>query len=730
MRGAWSGMRVKGYPLKKWVVLGLGLLFLLAPLAGLGPAYAEQVQLIDMEMLGSPDGHTLKTVKTERRYSFNKPKGWKAHPNTKIHVVFQHSASLLPERSSLNVLVNNRILKTIRLGQDNVTPTALDIPIPVDLIKDKNILSFQVDQHYTYKCEDPFSEELWTTVLPDTHLKLAYTPQQVQTDLAHFPYPLIDELNTYEPSQVGYVLPASLSDKSLEAAGVVVTYMGQQASWRPIEAYLADTSDVDSPRNLVLVGTPDENPAIAALEGSLDVPLHGNQFVDHSGSALPADYGIIQLVPNPSYPTHAILVVSGNSPEGVRKAAKVLAEKPMNRLLVGQSTIVKEYNPGPQHPYRAWKGFVQRSGDTFANLGLETLTARGITALPLYYQLKLMPDLFVPAQRKAKLHTVYSYSSQLDASLSKLEVRLNGKAIKSVPLSNPAGETQKDLMLEIPAEELHTYNDLEYQFHVYPEKYDMCRYVTDAHIWGTVHNTSWVEVPAETKTAVPDVGLINDGGFPFSVYQDFSQVSVVMPEQPSDMDLSLMIKTLNRLGRESASRGGISLAVHHANSLPDDAKKNHHLLVLGSKDRNSFLDEFKSKANLLIEGSWATLEGPDKRLAELNYTPAQGILEEIVSPWNNSRVALMVTGQTDEALEKLGRLFDEDALFRAIEPGNIAVINESGPKSLVVGKQGDARFLFEPDLKDGQSLPAWVWVAVGFFALIGLLSIVRFIFGR
>ena len=96
---------------------------------------------------------------------------------------------------------------------------------------------------------------------------------------------------------------------------------------------------------------------------------------------------------------------------------------------------------------------------------------------------------------------------------------------------------------------------------------------------------------------------------------------------------------------------------------------------------------------MLIEGNWAALEGPDKRLAELNYTPAQGILEEIVSPWNNNRVALMLTGQSDEALEHLSRLFDEDALFQAIEPGNIVVINETGPKSLVVGKQGDARFL-------------------------------------
>ncbi len=110
---------------------------------------------ITMKDLGNPDGYTLKTVRTERRYFFTKPKGWKILPSSSVHVAFQHSPSLLAERSALNILVNDRIIKTIRLEDANIQPTEMDIPIPAEIMKDNNSLTFQVDQHYTYDSQDP-----------------------------------------------------------------------------------------------------------------------------------------------------------------------------------------------------------------------------------------------------------------------------------------------------------------------------------------------------------------------------------------------------------------------------------------------------------------------------------------------------------------------------------------------------------------------------------------------
>lgn len=686
---------------------------------------------IGMKELGDPQGYRLKTVKTQRDYPFTRPQGWQVLPSSNIHLTFQHGSNLLSERSSLNVLVNNRILKSIPLGKDNITPTTLNIAVPPDLLKDNNVLSFQVDQHYTYKCEDPFSEELWTEVLPDSALTLNYGWKPVHPDLAQYPFPLLDPLNNYTPTVVGYVVPTGASDPTLEAFGVVATHLGQQAGWRAFKPYVGDTSALYSNNNLVLVGTPSENSAIGQVSSGLDLSLSGGQFRDKQGVTIPAEYGVLQLVPNPNNPTRAILIVSGNGPEGVKKAAHVLAQGSLNKILTGRSAIIKDYQKGAEYPYRAWDGFILKSGDDFAGLELPTQTTRGITALPIFYKLKMMPDLFLPGKTKVKLHTKYSYASQLDASQSKLEVLLNGKAIKSIPLDDKAGKSLADLTVEIPAEEFHTYNDLEYRFHLYPEKYDMCRFVTDVHIWGTIHNTSYVDIPGEIKAPLPDVGLINDGGYPFTAYQDMSKTGLVLPDSVSRTDLEAMLQFLTRMGRDSKSHKGIELTAHHAGSLPDDVKKDRNLVIIGQRDKNKLFADVKDKASLLIDGSWSTLQEEQKnKVAQINYTPGQGIVEELLSPWNSSRVALLITGQNDTAIVRDAQLFQNEAWYVAIKQGNITVVNDNGPQSLVLLKKGEARFFYAQDQHSGFQMPTWGWIAVSFFTLLGVISVLRFMFGR
>ena len=252
----------------------LTLVIVVAVLTSSSALAASEKLLVTMKDFGDAHGHTLETVRTFRQYNFTKPKGWKISPSSKIHVAFQHSLNLLPERSSLNILVNNRILKTIRLEKSNAEPTVMEVPIPPDILKDHNMLTFQVDQHYTYDCEDPFSAELWTTILGDTYLELDYDRIPVDPDLAHFPYPLLDDLNHYAPTRVGYIFPGTASDESLPAFGATAAYVGQLSSWRELEAYMASGSDLSKNNGFVVVGTPSENPAISTVSSSFDVDLY------------------------------------------------------------------------------------------------------------------------------------------------------------------------------------------------------------------------------------------------------------------------------------------------------------------------------------------------------------------------------------------------------------------------------------------------------------------------
>jgi len=203
-----------------------------------------------------------------------------------------------------------------------------------------------------------------------------------------------------------------------------------------------------------------------------------------------------------------------------------------------------------------------------------------------------------------------------------------------------------------------------------------------------------------------------------------------MPDEPLSSDFDLMLQALTRLGRESQSKRGIRIGAYHAKTLPDGVRGADSLIVIGAWGKNALLEKFQSRLKLLVEGKLASLKGAKDQIAKIGYTPEQGVMEELVSPWNGKRVVLLLSGETDTALKRVSQLFKWDDWFYALQPGNLAVVNADGSKSLILLEHGEAKFFFSPDLREGFNMPAWVWILISFFAVVGVFSIGRFLFGR
>jgi hypothetical protein len=142
-------------------------------------------------------------------------------------------------------------------------------------------------------------------------------------------------------------------------------------------------------------------------------------------------------------------------------------------------------------------------------------------------------------------------------------------------------------------------------------------------------------------------------------------VTLVLPDQPTSDDLTTAATVAAGLGQMSG--GTIDLTAVLASGLGSDIRHDSHLVVIGKPDYNTLL----SSLVLPLPINSAELE------------PGQGVLEEIVSPWNEFRLILIVSGLDDEGMLKACHALNREAHFLGMR-GHVAVVTQLGtvPRSV------------------------------------------------
>jgi hypothetical protein len=139
-------------------------------------------------------------------------------------------------------------------------------------------------------------------------------------------------------------------------------------------------------------------------------------------------------------------------------------------------------------------------------------------------------------------------------------------------------------------------------------------------------------------------------------------VSIVLPDQPTSNDLSAAVVIATGLGQ--MSEGIIDLTIVPASELTLDMQNNNHLIIIGQPEANDLIEELE----LLLPIDNTTLK------------PTYGILQEIVSPWNEFRLALVVSSLDEEGLIKASHALNRQGHFLGMR-GPVAVVVGLGPVS-------------------------------------------------
>lgn len=630
--------------------------------------------------------------------------------DARLNLQYSYSPALIPELSQLNVLVNDQVAASLALPKESAgSLQQQSVQIPTHLITEFNRLTLQLIGHYTMQCEDPLHSSLWAKVSNGSQLQIQTTPLALADDLALLPLPFFD-LRDSSLLELPFVFAGEQDERTLEAAGAVASWFGALASYR-------------GARFPVSI---DELPA----KGNAIVLLSGERTI--SGLAAQAvESPTLSVQTNPNDPYGKVLILAGRDSEQLKQAALALVSG--SRALSGEQARITELTAlQPRKPYDAPNWL---PSDRPVQLG-ELLDAKrlgvsgydpGTISLPL----RLPPDLFNWRESGVPLHLKYRYTPQQQATNSSLLVSVGGTFIKSLPL--PSQERLKDeqgliaklrddetLLREanllLPLESLPLQSALQLRFMYDYIKQGECRDIIIDNMRGTIEPDSSLDLSGYRHfIAMPNLGVFQSSGFPFTRMADLSETAVVMPNATSAADVSAMLDILGRFGE---STGLPATGVSIVSAADEAALRGKDLLVIGSGANQPLLERWAQYLPAALDGQvrfelsdlvhqvrdWvAGDERANLRQARSSLTLGSGSVSNYVagfeSPLESGRSVVVVAASAPEhLLEVTAALRGGDEYEQSIQ-GSLAVVNGKRINALVaeeqyyVGELGVFRYL-------------------------------------
>ncbi|MFW6358976.1 MAG: cellulose biosynthesis cyclic di-GMP-binding regulatory protein BcsB [Chroococcales cyanobacterium] len=627
------------------------------------------------------DRFRLRGFYAESRLGFPRPRNWKMK-SAKALIRFQHSPALLANRSNLTLMLNGASVASVPLNRPKSEIGNVLFAISPDRIRDHNQLSLIAQQHIASTCkeESPTDETLWTEVLPDSKLIFEYEPKAIPLDFNRYPYPFFDELSL-DPTQIAYLKPAKVDDDWLTGAARFSANLGRLAQYRPIETHLvSNINQLEGNERLVIVGTPEKHPTLGSLE--LPFQIQNQQVLDGSLNPLPPDVGVLMITTTEDEGI-PILVATGNGPEGVRKAVQFLVQSDDQKIGTGQGILVSNVTEEPTPSERDWPNYLPEK-DSFKLSDLhgegsdnpfEDITVRGSYSPPIVIDFRALPD--DRFKRGSSMNLRYSYGPQVNPRTSALEVTLDDVFIGGARLNSKSGATQQTLNVNLPENLITPNSKLKIAFRMYPrEPGDDCgRIVADEQLTGTIHADTSFHLQREHSVELPNLERLRYG-YPFAAPQDLSRTAVVLPDTPSDTDISTLLTFSERLGRLSKAKS-VQLNAYTRTTFPNSEQTKAHLVGIGTQEQFPFKEVFQNsqfKLNEVFSRQW-------KQSSIQTVADGEGVIQEVISPWNNERVLLALSSQTETGLDRVRQLMTKDPWFHQIQKDTVLVSANSANAS-------------------------------------------------
>ncbi|MDH4164279.1 MAG: cellulose biosynthesis cyclic di-GMP-binding regulatory protein BcsB [Nitrospirota bacterium] len=627
------------------------------------PAQAE-VYKVPLTKLAPVTSVDLRCTQGQYEIAVPVPERWNV-TKAVLTLDYANSASMMGDRSHLLVTMNGKPLGQIRL--DRKTPSGrkqLNIA-PQILHPGYNMMNIVAVQHYAAECEQVCAPNLWTTVnLYDSSLELTYDLKPVPMRLSTLSDFLFDP--RVMPQGSVHMITAGLASDTATMTAIAAAGIARKFDYRKV-LFTASRELQPGVDNVLIANK-----------------AYAESFLQQRGMNISVKGPYLKILPLPLLsggydPGHALLVVSGNTPEEIKLASETLAH--VSLPFPGSSEMtVRDFKLPDISQYGGRQILATEKVYTLKMLNFSSHTFSGFNPNPRHISFRLPADFLVKPNQYAKLNLNFAYGAGMRVD-SVMNVVVNDRSVRVIHLENQDGESVEGYRIDLPTYLFKPgYNTIRFEPTLNPVAQE-CDILRPEGFFLTIFENSTFQFPRMPHfVEMPKLELFMLDGFPVTRWPDGYEAVIFA----SRKDFDTLSAALNLVGLISQKNGyplfGITVSFERPErwkgemivlgdvaTIPEDLLNLAPLKLATAKNvPYPVVRNWESESTFAFSGQTST-PGPD-----------QGIVMQFQSPVQTGRSVVMLTGAGVTEVAALSRALLDPVVQDRVR-GDLVLINLKDP---------------------------------------------------
>lgn len=684
--------------------------------------------------MGSPKGIEIYPGQKSAGISFTLPID-KVITSARLDLYVSMTEAMQGNTNHIDVKVNGQALGSLPVAKTEITNYELDIP--AEYLAQENSLTLEMTDE-EFVCKIDYSGKQKILIDPESYLSVNGYNLELGSDLSLFPLPFFDKFNSAQ-TLINFVLPKNTSTDILYGPLMLASYFGTIADYRTVKFNVSSDT------------LPQDNSIVFA---------HPGQTV--AGIDMPKKEGIYIKDHPYSRPYKNIFIVAKN------KSAFIKAVYSLVKASLSTATDylkIKDDKPELREAYDAPNWITSNKKVLLSSLlkNNQSLVTHGYTHGPLNLSFKAAPDLYQLYEDSGDLYVAYEFplDKNIDENESGLNLLLSGAFLDKLPVNKKGlleniwrlsgGDAREDKRhVQISPSMIYGDNNLELYFDLRLKPNTPCSVISDPNVKSVIDESSYIDLSKTRHFArLPNLSYFVGASFPFTRYSDFSHTVVLLPDNPTAVELNTLMNMVARAGNSTGSMVSYEQVVIGSDLFTKEPGffEDKDLLVISNLSHKDYLSKLFDGSAFIFNGNELNIydyglisfrggffrglrrflsgdfraENLDANRYVRTSMAWRGFLS-FLSPFDSDKIAVVVTATDDEELDKLTDDLSNSKVNREVR-GDITLI--SGLNKVMSFNVGD--YIFSGNVSTSFKILTFagehvIWLCISSFIVLILLS--------